>query len=383
MYNRIKYKLYFFDEHEMLERIHLWENDELGVFEKCFQLMGIEKDIVTNKIGTFYFDILNNSEIIIQYINQFIADTMNNKDELRKNIFNLAENLETISFPLRELVCRCINEYLDNQSLKKEQLLKNKKQIEESISLHKKAIKSDRNIEKFYENMLKSGSFSEQEIQEIQEETIEEKRQFIEEGIQESEEEYKDVKKEIRKISTRNNIIYIVKRLKKIIQQILKHIEFINVYYDNEDLEDYFVNSNILDGKNKRSKVFILQSAYDLNISLPMCNKYFCVITEEEIIPASAWIDNKIINNREGIKNKNFKRFFEEQINKDQNIEDIRLCTTYEIGNFENILSVYLNYFIENNLTIRKCKNCGKYFIPINKSNETLCNNIYRNRKDM
>lgn len=47
----------------------------------------------------------------------------------------------------------------------------------------------------------------------------------------------------------------------------------------------------------------------------------------------------------------------------------------------EDIFNIYTKLFIENKIRLNKCKNCGKYFIPLHKSNETLCNNIYKNGK--
>ena len=34
-----------------------------------------------------------------------------------------------------------------------------------------------------------------------------------------------------------------------------------------------------------------------------------------------------------------------------------------------------------NNIEIKKCKNCGKYFVSENRSDEIFCNNIYENNK--
>lgn len=63
------------------------------------------------------------------------------------------------------------------------------------------------------------------------------------------------------------------------------------------------------------------------------------------------------------------------------NTGNIIACKMYEIELFQNngqirfdsMLDMYLNYFIENNIRIKKCKNCGKYFIPNNK--QMYCDN--------
>lgn len=54
------------------------------------------------------------------------------------------------------------------------------------------------------------------------------------------------------------------------------------------------------------------------------------------------------------------------------------------VYSFNSLLSAYyfsLLYFIENNIPIKKCKNCGKYFIPENRNSSIYCNRIYTAKK--
>ena len=51
------------------------------------------------------------------------------------------------------------------------------------------------------------------------------------------------------------------------------------------------------------------------------------------------------------------------------------------IGNKGNILFLILMETISKNVVIRQCKNCGKYFIPVNRSDEVYCNNEYKDGK--
>ena len=51
---------------------------------------------------------------------------------------------------------------------------------------------------------------------------------------------------------------------------------------------------------------------------------------------------------------------------------------------FNSLMSVYyfcVLYFIENNIPIKICKNCGKYFIPENRISSIYCNRIYKDKK--
>lgn len=51
---------------------------------------------------------------------------------------------------------------------------------------------------------------------------------------------------------------------------------------------------------------------------------------------------------------------------------------------FSSLISAYyfcLFHFIENNIPIKKCKNCEKYFIPENRNSSIYCNRIFENKK--
>lgn len=60
----------------------------------------------------------------------------------------------------------------------------------------------------------------------------------------------------------------------------------------------------------------------------------------------------------------------------------------YKISNFlysfSNLSSAYyycVLHFIENNITIKTCKNCGKYFIPENRTSSIYCNRKFEGKK--
>ena len=54
----------------------------------------------------------------------------------------------------------------------------------------------------------------------------------------------------------------------------------------------------------------------------------------------------------------------------------ITYLKAYDIKTLNDLLNVYFNYFIEKNICIRKCKNCGKYFIPQDRTDEKYCDDI-------
>ena len=54
---------------------------------------------------------------------------------------------------------------------------------------------------------------------------------------------------------------------------------------------------------------------------------------------------------------------------------NIRFLTTYKIEKCTDLFDIYRQLIIENKLHIRKCENCGKYFIPESRSDEKYCSN--------
>ena len=54
---------------------------------------------------------------------------------------------------------------------------------------------------------------------------------------------------------------------------------------------------------------------------------------------------------------------------------EVIFTTTYEVFSFFDYINICVSQLLKNNIKIKKCENCGKFFIPINKSNEIFCNN--------
>lgn len=64
-------------------------------------------------------------------------------------------------------------------------------------------------------------------------------------------------------------------------------------------------------------------------------------------------------------------------------IKNNEICF-FDLYEFSNGISILLFDFmdcIKEKVKIKSCENCGKYFIPVSKSNEIYCDNIYKNKK--
>ena len=64
--------------------------------------------------------------------------------------------------------------------------------------------------------------------------------------------------------------------------------------------------------------------------------------------------------------------------------KELEFTTTFILRNPEDLFSVCMHCFktmVLTNSKIVKCKNCGKYFVPVNRSDEQYCNRIQANGK--
>ena len=81
--------------------------------------------------------------------------------------------------------------------------------------------------------------------------------------------------------------------------------------------------------------------------------------------------------------NKDMSRMKEEQIiNTLQDKENNRygIQEIYEIDNFYNLLFLELYFILQERTYLKKCKNCGKYFLTTNSA-VIYCNNVYEANK--
>ena len=134
--------------------------------------------------------------------------------------------------------------------------------------------------------------------------------------------------------------------------------------------------------KSPNIRAYSIQAICDFALTLPESEKILCVLDGKDLIPTTSYLFHNINKSKEDKRQK----FLEYEILLYQgrmNNDTIYFLDIYNINTISDLLNVSINYFIQNNIIISKCKNCGKYFIPANKSNETLCNNIYKNRKNM
>lgn len=137
-------------------------------------------------------------------------------------------------------------------------------------------------------------------------------------------------------------------------------IEDIKYIYNLNDLEELRELSpsqrlHILRGSKQSSAVLKMCKSEDLKIKFNNFGDFtnFSITNEESAQEIAKYVDN----------NKLSPYCF-----SCNNIIQSFIVELFEIATTENI-------------EIKRCKNCGKYFVPDSRSNEIYCNNIYENNK--
>ena len=129
-----------------------------------------------------------------------------------------------------------------------------------------------------------------------------------------------------------------------------------SIYNDYKEIKKFFLFNVIENPANE----FIF-STLKVEPKIKIKGKYINVWNfKEKYLPENEEKDIDI--NREKLLN---------YISKNQ----VKLFTTYRISTINELLSISFIEILKNNLTIRKCENCGLYFMPESRSDEKYCDN--------
>lgn len=137
-------------------------------------------------------------------------------------------------------------------------------------------------------------------------------------------------------------------------------IEDITYIYNLNDLEELSDLSpaqrlHILRGSEKTSAVLKLYNEKDLKLQFNNFGDFthFSITKEDDAQETAKYVDTEILSSY------------------------CFTCTNI----IQSLIIELLEIATTENIEIKKCKNCGKYFVPDNRSDEIYCSNIYENDK--
>lgn len=264
--------------------------------------------------GTYYVKILNQIEEIIKWLDEFLLITKNNKEP--RLIFPNSKKYE-IDFNLYKMIRSSFSIKFYNELNNLEKYKNTYKEIEKTKNrIENKTVNTKLNIEKF-----KSMSNSLKNIIERSEIDIEDKSLLL--------------------IKIKNNIDFLKWHKRKVDYMLIKENPFKNDISKNQI--DLFFSTKIV---------------------LPPYTKELC-FKEENTLKRATSIYSKYSDKNEKEKNTQIRNCI-----KNTKFEYI---DKYLISSISELMNLYFDEILKNNIILKKCKNCGKYFIAHNK--QLYCDN--------
>lgn len=154
--------------------------------------------------------------------------------------------------------------------------------------------------------------------------------------------------------------------------------KIINLLQDSKKFIELYLVPQFCNAKNNKRKIaknymgFDFQTSKLLSFSIPKSEKIFCRIKNNKISTSISIGLNQLLN-------------YEYNINQKYNItkKTIDYSTAYFINSLREYICINLDYFLEHKLSIKKCSNCNKYFIPYKRKSEKYCDYIFKDRKNL
>lgn len=294
-------------------------------------LNGFYPTLVTSNLnnmsspGSLLLSILNNFDAIIQTLE-------NSKSIVKEPYFNVAEYVEkdlynldkNLSFIFSQELTHYI--FLNNSKLKR---------LENALKINTDTLKKFREINESKENI---------ELLETEEQQLLEKIEIA-----------------------KNKSGLLIKYIDDLISLLQQHKSYLDIYYSIDTSNDL-----------TKKEIAFFTGAFNLNFIIPKHELYQAFIEDNKIVLTDDLLlscFNKLTKKQENFTDEELEQNVFDTIHKLYDNKEIFSLKYYEIFSIKDLLSIFFNFFMENNITINKCKNCGKYFIPSNRTDEKYCDN--------
>ena len=169
------------------------------------------------------------------------------------------------------------------------------------------------------------------------------------------------------------------------LEELLNDEERLKQFVELDEFKDYFEHDkNDLKGVKReiRDNISLIEEANHKiiersnNLLSEVLNYLYSVMTFFIIVDKQ--IDRKT-KNKEGFEEllieplniprseTIFEKMPDSRKNKGKLEGQIQIVTKYEISSLDELLNIYIRDMMENRITIKKCENCGRYFLPVGR----------------
>ena len=342
-----------------------------------FKLLGIEKDSTSN-VGHIFLSLYNNINSIIEILTK--SKKFTNEPFYKFEDF-VIRSLNKIDKSLGVIIANDFKKYYDTNSSLISNTEESIKKISKEIIEHTSLLTDKKLYNEYYDGLINESTkrlsylFSKAEIKSEKkyiEDLKREKNNFevgkaaIKEMIEDMEEDKKNNMKILSKLGTIDTLLD--KHIDQLINIITNYEHYFNLYFGIIQNESY---------KNKGISYF--QSMFMLDFELPRCKLYYAFEKDNKIYPINILMTSVYANLKDATLDISNQVLYDALFNKTAELEyndELIYLKCYEVTSLVDLLNIYFNFFIENKFCINKCKNCNKYFVPYNRTDEKYCDNI-------
>lgn len=159
----------------------------------------------------------------------------------------------------------------------------------------------------------------------------------------------------------------LIKYIDDLIVLLKQHKSFLDLYFGIDNSKDL-----------TKKEITFFKGSFNLNFIIPKHELHQAFIEDGKIVLTDDILISclrKLTKTKKDFTDEELEQNVFDTIHELYDNKEIFSLKYYEIFSIKDLLSIFFNFFMENNITINKCKNCGKYFIPSNRTDEKYCDN--------
>lgn len=344
--------------------MHSTSNKSLFCISKNFEFISKDSEFYgsNNKIiGSSLLEILNSFDFIKQTL--IDCSSFNKFTQNYSFALYVKEKISSVSEPLGAVLYNDITNHYSNIWNRIKELRNNKKYYQDDLNQYKKVIENDDLYDDFFYRLIEDqkdliSDLVDTDSTDYETELLNKYEDYLtwhDAGVNFIQDKIKEIEKEIEKYDKEINMAF--KELRAINKYVSDLSNVLTQYKYYFDLCFGIIKKEDL----KKKELAYFENLFGLDFELPSCH-----------IHSGYMEKNKFYLLKDTIKSESSANILND-LKKKKNLLYLK---AYDIINLQDFFNVYLDYFINNSFVLRKCRNCGKYFIPSSRSDSKYCDNV-------
>lgn len=339
-------------------------NKTMFCISKNFEFISTNSNFCgsNNKIiGSSLLEILNNFDFIKQTL--IDCSSFNNFTQNFSLALYVKEKISSVSEPLGSVLYNDITNHYCSIWNNIEELRNRKKDYQEELNKYKKVLENNDLYDDFFNDLIEEqknliSDLVDTDSIDYETELLNKYEDYLtwhNSGIDFIQVKIKENKEDIEKYDKEINMAF--KELRSVNKYVSDLSNVLTQYKYYFDLCFGIIKKEDL----KKKELAYFENLFGLDFELPSCHIH------------SGYMDK---NTFYLLKDKNKSESSFNILNDLKKKQNLLYLKAYDILNVQDFFNVYLDYFINDSFVLRKCKNCGKYFIPSSRSDTKYCDNV-------